>query len=104
MKRVMMGMVLVCLVFCVFSGNAFAEGKYNWTLINVDANNYFDYPFPGDYTPENSIDDNPTNEWLNAIDDLLPTSIWYEFPNVETISKVGTWQTKLHRRRWTLVL
>jgi len=53
-------------------------GKYDWNLINVYADNYFSDTF----LPINTIDDNTANMWFNAIDDTLPTSIWYEFPAV----------------------
>lgn len=73
----------------VLRGTQPIEGKYDWTLINAGADNWFGPSF----LPINTIDDNPDNQWLNHIDDILPTSIWWQFPAVETISKIGIWQT-----------
>ena len=73
----------------IIRGTGTESGKYDWNLINVDADNWFSSSF----LPVNTIDDSTNNEWLNDIDDTLPTSIWWEFPNAETISKVGLWQT-----------
>ncbi|MHC5183834.1 MAG: galactose-binding domain-containing protein, partial [Planctomycetota bacterium] len=49
--------------------------------------------FSETYLPLNTIDADTDSIWLNDIDDTLPTSIWWEFPGIETISKVGLWQT-----------
>jgi hypothetical protein len=69
-------------------GASGTAGKYDWHLINVSADNSFSATFQ----PVNTIDADPDNLWLNEINDPLPTSIWYEFPAVETISKIGLWQ------------
>ena len=73
---------------CQLRGAGALAGKYDWHDVVVTADNYFG----GAFLPVNTIDDNPDNIWLNQIDDTLPTSIWYEFPAEETISKVGLWQ------------
>ena len=72
----------------VLRGVSGTSGKYAWTSVTVSADNYFS----GTFLPVNTIDADPDNLWLNDINDTLPTSIWYEFPAVETISKVGIWQ------------
>jgi len=45
--------------------------------------------FGGTLLPGNTIDNNCSNNWANAIDDALPTWIQYEFPAAHTLSKVA---------------
>ena len=44
--------------------------------------------FSGTFLPDNTIDIDCNNHWLNAIDDPLPTWIQYEFPAAHTLSRV----------------
>ena len=73
---------------CQLRGASSNTGKYAWNTVNVYADNFFS----ASYAPSLTIDDNADNLWLNAIDDTLPTSIWWELPAEETISKIGLWQ------------
>lgn len=73
---------------CQLRGASSNTGKYAWNTVNVYADNFFSASF----SPSFTIDDNADNLWLNAIDDTLPTSIWWELPAEETISKIGLWQ------------
>ena len=74
---------LVAIMLCACPPAACGQLPYPPAQVVATAEN----SFSATYLPGNTIDFDCDNQWINAIDDPLPTWLQYEFPATHTLSK-----------------